>query len=38
MRGSACWLVVTPDQRIECPSGHHAVAMLKAAVRARNAQ
>jgi hypothetical protein len=37
-RGSACWLVVTSDQRIECPNGHRAVAVLEAVIRARGAQ
>jgi len=31
-RGSACWLVIAPDQVIQCSSGHRAVAVLEALV------
>lgn len=31
-RGSAIWLVVSPDQVIECSSGHRALAVLEAMI------
>jgi hypothetical protein len=37
-RGSTAWKVITADQIIECVSGHRAVAVLDAAVRAKTAQ
>ena len=35
MRGSACWLVITPDQIVECLSGSRAVAVLEAVLRSK---
>jgi hypothetical protein len=35
LRGSACWLVVTADQIIECPNGHRALVVLEAAIRSK---
>ncbi len=35
VRGSACWVVVTADQRIECPNGHRALAVLEAVIKSK---
>jgi hypothetical protein len=35
MRGSACWLVVTADQIVECLSGSRAITILQAAARSK---
>jgi hypothetical protein len=37
-RGSACWVVVTPDQMIRCSSGHRALAVLEAQITSGRCQ
>ena len=32
-RGSACWVVVAPGVRVECPSGSRALEVLQAVCR-----